>query len=71
MPDLCAAWPQGDLIVYYVQCPRCGGIVEIPDDAVGDDRTDPWNVTNCDECGLSFDFDDEEVQFTADGQGVL
>jgi hypothetical protein len=28
---------------------------------VGPDRTDPWNVAHCDECGNAFDYDDTEV----------
>jgi len=52
--------------MFFVQCPMCGGIVEIPKDAVGQQRTDPWNVVGCDECGVVFDYDDEEVQHRAD-----
>jgi hypothetical protein len=40
--------------------------VEVPDNAIGSDRTDPWNVIGCDECGASFDFDDDEVQSAPD-----
>lgn len=57
--------------MYFVQCPGCGAIVEIPDDAVGPDRTDPWNVTSCLECNLLFDYNDEEVQSSADGPSAL
>jgi hypothetical protein len=49
----------------YVICHKCQAHVEIPADAVGDDRTDLFNVTYCYECGTSFDYDDEEV-ITAD-----
>jgi hypothetical protein len=59
------------VVVYFVPCPRCGGIVEIPSDAIGPERTASWNVAVCIECDLSVDYDDAEVQFTADGQGVL
>ena len=52
--------------MFFVPCPCCGGPVEIPDHAVGPDRTDPWNVCRCDDCDLGFDYDDEEVQFVAD-----
>jgi hypothetical protein len=52
--------------MYYVQCPRCGSVVEIPADAVGKDRTDPWNIIECDDCDLAFDFDDEEVKHEPD-----
>ncbi len=48
--------------MYFVQCPLCGAVVEIPADAVGRERSDPWNVTGCDECNLAFDYEDEEVQ---------
>lgn len=47
--------------MYYVLCPDCGSQVEIPAEAIGPARTDPLNVVRCDECGLSFDYDDEEV----------
>jgi hypothetical protein len=47
--------------MFYVLCPNCGAQVEIPSDAVGPDRTDPWNVTLCFECGTSIDYDDAEV----------
>jgi predicted Zn finger-like uncharacterized protein len=47
--------------MYYVLCPYCQAKVEIPDDAVGTDRTDPWNVVRCAECDASFDYDDDEV----------
>lgn len=47
--------------MFYVTCPHCQAQVEIFDDAVGPDRTDPWNVMLCYECGWSFDYDDDEV----------
>lgn len=47
--------------MYYVIYPKCGAKVEIPDTAVGQDRTDPWNVVGCDDCHITFDDDDEEV----------
>ena len=34
---------------------------EVSPDAVGPERTWLFNVTYCDECGLSFSYDDEEV----------
>ena len=49
--------------MFYVWCPECGSSVEIPDDAVGPDRTDPWNVVGCLQCGSTFDYDDDEVYF--------
>lgn len=48
--------------MFFVLCPRCGTPVEIPRDAVGPTRDDPWNVTSCDECDFAFDYDDAEVQ---------
>jgi predicted Zn finger-like uncharacterized protein len=57
--------------MFFVQCPRCGTPIEVPSDAVGPDRSDPWNVIGCDECSLTFDYDDEEVQQAPDSQGVL
>ena len=47
--------------MYYVICPECKSEIEIPPDAVGPDRTDPWNVIGCVDCGITFDYDDEEV----------
>jgi len=47
--------------MFYVLCPGCQEKVEIPADAVGPDRSDPWNVIACDECRLSFDYNDEDV----------
>jgi hypothetical protein len=52
--------------MYYVQCPRCGAPIDIPDDAVGPDRDDLWNVAQCNECDSAFDYDDEEVVFVPD-----
>lgn len=48
--------------MYYVICPACQAKAEIAADAVGPDRTWLWNVTYCETCGLSFDFDDEDVK---------
>jgi hypothetical protein len=47
--------------VFYVNCIHCQAKVEIPPDAVGPNRTDPWNVTSCCKCGMSFDYDDDDV----------
>ena len=47
--------------MFYVICPYCQSHVEIPANAVGPNRTDPWNVVGCDDCGITFDYDDEEV----------
>jgi len=52
--------PKG-LPMFYVICPTCEARVEIPADAVGPDRSDPWNVVRCDECDTSFDYDDQDV----------
>lgn len=48
--------------MYFVQCPLCGAIVEIPDEAVGISRSDLWNVAGCAECDSTFDYLDEDVQ---------
>ncbi len=48
--------------MYAVQCPHCGSVVDIPDDAVGKHRTHRWNVARCDDCDSSFDYDDEEIE---------
>ncbi len=45
----------------YVNCPTCEARVEVHPNAVGPDRTDPWNVARCDECDSGFDYDDEEL----------
>jgi len=50
----------------FVQCPNCGSVVEVPEEAVGPMRTDPWNVIECDECGVVFDYDDDEVRHAPD-----
>lgn len=57
--------------MFFVQCPQCGSVVEIPKDAVGKDRSDPWNVTGCADCDSVFDYNDEEVQFAPDAEGVI
>ena len=49
----------------YVLCPNCNLPVELPDNAIGPKRSDPWNVVRCDECGTTFDYDDDEVQTSA------
>lgn len=46
---------------FYVICPECNCRVEIPADAVGPERTDLWNVVECDACEVIFDYDDQEV----------
>jgi len=57
--------------MFYVQCPQCGSVVEIPENAVGKNRTDPWNVTGCPECDCGFDYHDDDVQSAPDSKGVL
>lgn len=57
--------------MYFVQCPRCGTAVELPSDAIGRSRSAPWNVTECVDCDLSFDFEDEEVQHAPEIDGVF
>lgn len=57
--------------MFFVQCPQCGSVVEIPADAVGKDRTDPWNVSGCDECDCVFDYQDDELQIGPDSEWVL
>jgi len=47
--------------MFYITCPYCDARIEIPANAVGPDRTDPWNVICCDDCSITFDYDDEEV----------
>ena len=46
--------------MFIVICPLCGSVIEIPDDAVGPDRTDLWNVVQCHECDTAFNYDDAE-----------
>ena len=55
-----------EVFVFFVQCPRCKAVVEIPAEAIGPGRTDPWNVVGCEECDCTFDFDDEDLQHTGD-----
>ncbi len=52
--------------MFFVPCPRCGAPVDIPSEAIGPNRTDYWNVTRCDECDFSFDYDDVEVQTSSE-----
>ena len=47
--------------MYYVICPTCEARVEIPANAIGPNRSDPWNVVQCDDCDTGFDYDDEDV----------
>lgn len=47
--------------MYYVICPTCQAKVDIPDDAVGPDRIDLFNIAHCDDCDSGFDYDDEDV----------
>jgi hypothetical protein len=47
--------------MFYVLCPFCQTKTEIPADAVGAARTDLFNVACCDACGMSFDYDDEDI----------
>ncbi len=49
------------LSMFYVICPTCEARVEVPANAVGPHRTDPWNVIACDECDTGFDYDDDEI----------
>ncbi len=56
--------PPEQQIMFYVVCPECQCHVEIPGDAVGPERTDPWNVVGCDECDTVFDYDDEDIAQT-------
>lgn len=55
--------------MYYVLCPDCDCPVEIPENAVGPQRTDPWNICRCDQCDVSFDYDDREVHYMDDEPG--
>ena len=48
--------------MFLVHWPSCGAVLAVPARAVGPDRGDPWNVIGCDECGATFDYDDEEVE---------
>ena len=34
--------------MFFVVCPRCGDAVEVAGATVGCDRTDLWNITQCD-----------------------
>lgn len=52
--------------MYFVPCPRCGAPVDVPTEAVGPKRTLLWNITYCDECEFSFDYDDIELETIPD-----
>ncbi len=47
--------------MFYVICPCCNERVEVPESAVGPERTDPWNVVECELCDTGFSYDDDEV----------
>lgn len=53
-------------MLFYVLCPCCESRVDVPDQAVGPNRTQPWNVVLCDVCDAAFDYDDEDVQEAED-----
>lgn len=50
----------------FVPCPRCGAVVELSPESFGPDRDVLGNVMRCDECELSFNYDDVEVQSTVE-----
>jgi len=52
--------------MFFVPCPRCGAVVDIPACVVDHDRIDLWNITRCDECDMTFDYDDAEVRSIPD-----
>ena len=52
--------------MFFVQCPQCGSVIEVPDDAVAPDRVGPWNMVACGECEQIVAFDQDELQFVAD-----
>lgn len=54
------------VMLFYVLCPCCESRVDVPDQAVGPNRTQPWNVVLCDVCDAAFDYDDEDVQEAED-----
>ena len=47
--------------MFFVICPCCKTKVEIPGNAVGPLRADPWNVVTCGDCDTTFNYDDDEV----------
>jgi hypothetical protein len=53
-----------------VLCPFCNEKVEIPANAVGPNRTDPWNVVRYEECSVSFDYDDDDVASDREPSGA-
>ncbi len=57
--------------MYFVLYLDCDARVEIPSDTVGPDRTDLYNVVECSECYLAFDYEDDDVQHAPDESGRL
>ena len=55
--------------MFYVIFPNCHAHVEILENAIGTKRIDLWNVDSCDQCGVSFDYDDGDLQ-TDGGQAT-
>lgn len=64
LPSLLLRLCRKEALMFFVPCPNCGTPAEIPADAIGLEREDPWNVISCFECGIVFDYEDCEVQST-------
>ena len=47
--------------MYAVQCPHCGSVVDIPDDAVGSTARIVGMSLAANDCDSGFDYDDEEI----------
>lgn len=56
--------------MYFVQCPQCGAVVEIPVEFMEKKRKDYWNAAVCEECDSSFDFENATVEFMPDAERV-
>lgn len=57
--------------MFFVQCPQCGSMIEIPEEAVAPNRAGPWNMVECGDCEQIVAFDQDELQRAVDSPAVL
>ena len=60
-----------DIEVAFVVCRNCGDHVPLPDDSIGPDRTDSFNVVTCLSCSIAFDYEDSDVKFMPKSEWLL
>jgi hypothetical protein len=52
--------------MFVVQCPQCGSMIEIPEEAVAPERAGPWNMVECGDCERIVAFDQDELRPVGD-----